>query len=427
MNAAIGTTARSPGAEPAGLAGADSMFDLLAPGTFREGHPHQAYDHLRRVAPVLRGGDDAPWLVTGYDAIREVSANSEDFTSAAGFRVHTANRAAMDPAIGRVLSRFMLAMDEPEHGDFRKLVSGFFKPAAIKALEPAVARRIGKLMDSLAGRAEVEFVEEVGARVPISTICALIGVPSEDEHRVFEFTNAVFGTDDPELAPSLEVANEKYLEIFDYGWALLERRRREPRDDLISFIANAELPDGRKLTRDEQISYFSNLIAAGNETTRSSLSGAVLLLARHSGQRERLVADPSLIPAAVQEILRHHSPVIHMARTATRDCRIGDAHIRKGERVALLYGAGNHDPAVFADPHRFDCARANAVRHLAFGYGVHHCLGNRLAVLQLGLILENFLRAYPRYEVAGDISYIQSNFVLAMKRLPLRLGDRSEA
>lgn len=411
---------------PRPVGGADSMFDLQSAATFRTGHPHGAYDQLRQFAPVLRQADGALWLITGYDAIREVSGNSEDFTSTAGFRIHTANRAAMDPAIGRVLSRFMLAMDEPEHAEFRKLVSGFFKPAAVKALESAVARRIGMVMASLAGREQVEFVEEVGARVPISTICALIGVPAEDEHRVFEFTNAVFGTDDPDLAPSLEVANAKYLEIFDYGWSLLERRRRDPQNDLISFIANAVLPDGRKLTRDEQISYFSNLIAAGNETTRSSLSGAVWLLARHRDQRERLIADPALVPQAVQEILRHFSPVIHMARTATRDCRIGrDAEIRAGDQVALLYGAGNHDPAVFADPHRFDCTRANAVRHLAFGYGVHHCLGNRLAVLQLGLILTNFLRAFPRYELDGDISYIQSNFVLAMKRLPIRLGQRS--
>lgn len=423
MNTAIPAQTRTPGS----VAGADSIFDLLAPATFREGHPHQAYDRLRQVAPVLREGDDAPWLVTGYDAIREVSANREDFTSAAGFRVHTANRAAMDPAIGRVLSRFMLAMDEPEHGDFRKLVGSFFKPAAIKALEPVVAQRIDLMMDSLKGREKVEFVEDVGARVPISTICALIGVPEEDEHRVFEFTNAVFGTDDPELAPSIEVANAKYLEIFDYGWNLLEKRRLDPQDDLVSFIANAELPGGRKLTRDEQISYFSNLIAAGNETTRSSLSGAIWLLAQHPEQRDRLMADTSMIPQAIQEILRHFSPVIHMARTATRDCRIGDVEIGAGDRVAMLYGAGNHDPAVFEDPHSFDCERKNAIRHLSFGYGIHHCLGNRLAVLQLGLILERFLRTFPRYEVAGDIFFIQSNFVLAMKRLPIRLGERSGA
>ncbi|WP_324828842.1 cytochrome P450 [Qipengyuania zhejiangensis] len=412
---------------PKPVAGMAAVFDLLAPSTFRDGHPHEAYDRLRRTSPVVRGEKGGPWLVTGYEEIREVSANSKDFTSAAGFRVHSANRAAMDPAIGRVLSRFMLAMDEPEHGDFRKLVGSFFKPAAIKALEPAVAQRVDRVMKSLEGREEVEFVEEVGARVPISTICALIGVPPEDEHRVFEFTNAVFGTDDPELAPSIEMANAKYLEIFDYGWNLLEKRRRDPQDDLVSFIANAELPDGRKLTRDEQISYFSNMIAAGNETTRSSLSGAVWLLARHPEQRNRLMADPSMIPQAIQEILRHFSPVIHMARTATRNCRIGDVEIGAGDRVAMLYGAGNHDPAVFEDPHRFDCERKDAIRHLSFGYGIHHCLGNRLAVLQLGLILGRFLRTFPRYEVAGDISFIQSNFVLAMKRLPIRLGERSGA
>lgn len=402
-----------------------AALDLLDIESFRDGHPYEAYDRLREVAPVHRGNADALWLVTGYEEIRTISADVDNFTSSRGFRVHTANRAAMDPEIGRVLSRFMLAMDEPEHGAFRKLVSSYFKPAAVKAVQPAVDRSVQRLMAGLEGREEVEFVEEVGAKVPISTICALIGVPAEDEHRVFEFTNAVFGTDDPDLASSRDVANAKYLEIFDYGWSLLERRRRDPRDDLISFIANAELPDGRKLTRDEQVSYFSNLIAAGNETTRSSLSGAIWLLAQNPDQRTLLLDDFSRIPQAVQEILRHYSPVIHMARTAIADCKVAGTEIREGDRVALLYGAGNRDPAVFADPHRFDCTRADAVRHLTFGYGIHHCLGNRLAVLQLGLILEAFLRTCPHYQLAGDVSFIRSNFVLAMKRLPIRLQGRT--
>lgn len=425
MNTVTNTSAGPTRSTSAGPVDAPAALDLLDIETFRDGHPYEAYDRLRDIAPIHRGNGDAPWLVTGYEEIRAISADGDNFTSSAGFRIHTANRASMDPEIGRVLSRFMLAMDEPEHGAFRKLVSGFFKPAAIKAVRPAVDRAVQKLMAGLEGREKVEFVEEVGAKVPISTICALIGVPAEDEHRVFEFTNAVFGTDDPDLASSRDVANAKYLEIFDYGWSLLERRRHNPQDDLISFIANAELPDGRKLTRDEQISYFSNLIAAGNETTRSSLSGGIWLLAQNPDQRALLLGDPSLIPQAVQEILRHFSPVIHMARTATADCEVAGADIREGDRVALLYGAGNRDPAVFTDPHRFDCTRANAVRHLAFGYGIHHCLGNRLAVLQLGLILEAFLRNCPRYELAGDIAFIRSNFVLAMKRLPVRLHGRT--
>ena len=401
-----------------------SRFDIRNVESFRDGHPHDAYDSLRSAGPLQRSpgpADSTVWLATGYEEIRAISSDSEHFTSTAGFRIHSEHRAQMDPAIGRVLSRFMLAMDEPEHALFRKIVSPFFKPSAVSAVEPRVRKSIDRLVRGLRDRETVDFVNDIGAIVPISTICALIGVPAEDEQRIFEFTNAVFGTDDPELAPSLEIANERYLEFFDYGWSLLEQRRREPTNDLISHIAHAELSDGRKLTRDEQISFFSNLIAAGNETTRSSLSGAIYLLFHHPDQRRLLAEEPVRIPSAVQEILRHYSPVIHMSRTAICDVDIGDMTVATGDRVALLYGAGNHDPAVFSNPHQFDCSRKDSMRHLAFGYGIHHCLGNRLAVLQLSLILEAFLKAFPDYELTGDASFIKSNFVLAMKSLPMRL------
>lgn len=421
------TVAAAPSPAPSADAavGATGRFDLVDPDCFRAGHPHAAYDALRRQGPVVpvEGADgERLWLATDHEAIRAISADSAHFSTARGFRVHTAHRASMDPEIGKVLSRFMLSMDEPEHAPFRRLVTPFFMPSGIAAVEPLVRQGVDRLMAGLAGRDRVEFVEEIGARVPISTICAIIGVPPEDEWRVFEFTNAVFGTDDPELAPSKAVANERYLAIFDYGWSLLESRRREPRDDVISCIAHATLPDGRPLSRTEQVSYFSNLIAAGNETTRSSLSGAIWLLANHPDQRRALVDDPALIPRAVQEILRRFSPVIHMARTATRDVEVGPAQVAAGERVAMLYGAANHGPALFADPYALDIGRANANRHIAFGYGIHHCLGSRLAMLQLSLILEALLRRFPRYEVVSDPTYIRSNFVLAMKRLDISLS-----
>lgn len=400
-------------------------FSLLDPDCFNHGHPHDAYDHMRRTSPVWR--DETPegrqplWLLTRYEDIRAVSVDQERFTSESGFRAHTAARAAMDPEIGRVLRRFMLSMDEPEHSVFRKLVSSNFMPKPINALQPQVQASVQRLIDSLRDREDVDFVTDVGAIVPIRTVCTILGVPAEDEWRVFEFTNAVFGSDDPEYAPSLETANERYLAIFDYAWSLLEQRRKEPKDDLTTQIALARLDDGRALTRDEQVSFFTNMLAAGNETTRSSLSGALWALSLYRDQRRDLVDDPSLVPNAVQEILRWFSPVYHMARTALCDLEIGGTAIAKGDQVAMLYGAGNHDPDMFADPHRLDIRRENANRHITFGYGIHHCLGLRLAQLQLKLILESFLQAFPHYEILAEPEYIRSNFVGAIKRLPVRL------
>ena len=400
-------------------------FNLLDVETFAEGHPHDAYDRLRTDAPVYRhpGSDAQPpfWVLTRYEDIRAVSMDGANFTSTKGFRVATDNRAAMDPEIGRTLSRFMLAMDNPEHNGFRQMVSSAFMPSAIARVEPRVRAAADALIQSLEGRDNVEFVNDVGAIIPIQTICAIMGVPPEDEWRVFEFTNAVFGTDDPDYAPSPEVANERYLAIFEYGLDLLHARRKAPQHDLLSVIAHGTV-DGRLLDDTELKSFFSNMIAAGNETTRSSLAGALWGLSLFPDQRQKLIDQPERIAGAVHELLRWFSPVFQMARTATQDVSVGGVTVQAGERVAMLYGAGNHDPAMFENPHIIDVDRANANRHITFGYGIHHCLGSRLAALQISVILEALLRRFPNYAVAAKPDYIRSNFVGAMKALPLQLN-----
>lgn len=401
-----------------------ASFSLIEPDTFRHGHPHDAYDEMRQVSPVWRhpGSDHQPafWALTRFEDIRAVSLDAENFTSALGFRIPTDSFTAMDPEIGQVLARFMLAMDNPEHHEFRQVVASAFMPASIAKFEARIRNSVAALIESLKGRNEVDVVTEVAAIVPIKTVCALMGVPEEDEWRVFEFTNAVFGIDDPDYSPTIAEANERYLAIFDYGWDLLEERRRKPQDDLLSRVANATI-DGRPLTEIEQKSFFSNMIAAGNETTRSSLGGAIWALGRNPDQRRLLVEDPQLIAKSLTELLRWFSPVYQMARTARRDVEVGGTLVREGERVAMLYGAGNHDPVAFPDPHRLDLRRERTSSHLTFGYGVHHCLGSRLALMQLKLILEAFLQAFPNYELAGEPSYIRSNLVRAMKSMPIRL------
>jgi cytochrome P450 len=399
-------------------------FDLFDTTTFAHGHPHAAYDRIRAEHPVMRhpGSAKQPpfWVLTRHADIHAVSMDGERFTSTRGFRLSTDSRAGMDPEISRILSRFMLAMDRPEHDTYRALVSGLFTPQSLKALEPRINQSVTTLMDSLEGRSEVEFVSQVAAIVPIKTVCAIFGLPPEDEKKVFDLTNSVFGTDDPDYSPSLEEANRNYLAIFDYGMELIEQRRKAPREDLLTVLAHATI-DGEPLGEVEQKSFFSNMLAAGNETTRSSLAGAVWALSRNKGERDRLVADPALIPGAINELLRYFSPVYQMMRTAKVDLEIGGQAIGKDERVVMLYGAGNHDPAVFEDPHRLDVTRANAGRHLTFGVGVHHCLGSRLAGLQLRAILGEFLRRFPKFEVVGEPAYVNTNFVGAMKSLPVRL------
>ncbi len=405
--------------------GVETILDLLDTASFRHGHPHPTYDALRRTEPVSRhpGSEKQPpfWILTRYADIQFVSRDSTGlFSSKHGFRIPTDKRASMDPEIGRTLSRFMLAMDSPEHEKYRNVASSRFWPSAVRALEPRVNAAIADVFEGIKGRQEVDFVTDVAATVPIRTVCALLGVPPEDEQRVFDLTNSIFGTDDPEYAPTLDEANRRYLEVFDYAAWLLEQRRQDPRDDLTSVFAHATV-DGRPLSLTEQKSFFSNMLGAGNETTRSSLAGAIWALSQHSHERDRLLAEPNLMGSAIHELLRYVSPVYHMARTATRDVELSDKKIASGERVAMMYGAGNRDPEVFEDPHRLDLSRANASSHLTFGIGIHHCLGSRLAGMQLRAILSTFLAAYPRFEVVAPPVYLASNFVAAIKSLPLRL------
>ena len=399
-------------------------LDIGNPDTFAHGHPYAIYDRIRETQPVWRhpASDLVPamWALTRFDDIRAVSLDSESFTSAQGFIVPTSSRRDIDPEIGIALSRFMLAMDNPEHKDFRNVVASAFRPSALAAVQPRIQTSVDRLIADLAGKDEVDFVTEVAAIVPIKTVCAVMGIPEEDEWRVFEFTNTVFGIDDPELAPTPEVTNARYRELFDYGWNLFEARRREPRDDVLSKIANATV-GGRPLTPIEQKSFFSNMISAGNETTRSTLAGSIWALAKNPDQRRLLLDDMSLLPSAVNELIRWFSPVYHFSRVAKQDTVVGGQPIKAGEHVAMLYGAGNHDPAMFPNPHQLDLRRENAKANIAFGYGVHHCLGSRLGIMQLNLILAAFLKAFPHYEVTGEPSYVRSNLVQAMKVLPVRL------
>lgn len=401
------------------------VLDLFENATFSQGHPHAAYDAVRATEPVLRHAGTAMqppfWALTRHADIQTVSLDGERFTSSKGFRLPTDNRAKLSPEIGRLLGRFMLAMDRPEHDDYRMLVSSRFTPAALRSMEDSIQSSISTLMHGLAGRDVVDFVHDVGADVPIKTICSIFGLSGEDEKKVLELTNTIFGTDDPDYAASAEEASANYMAIFDYAGWLLDQRRQDPTDDLLTVIAHAEI-NGVPITEDEKKSFISNLLAAGNETTRTSLSGAIMALHDFPDQRALLINDPGLLNNAVNELLRYVSPVFQMMRTAREDVEIGGKHIQAGERVIMLYGAANHDPEIFENPHQLDLRRANASKHLTFGVGVHHCLGSRLAILQIKAILTEFLRRFPDYEVVGAPVYIQNNFVAAIKSLPVRLN-----
>lgn len=402
------------------------VLDISDPRVFLRGHPHDLYDRLRATDPVHYVaeplGGEPYWLLTGHEEIRAISLDNENWSSAAGFRIAEAGRAlSIEPDVARAVRQNMLLADPPRHAEYRKPLVSSFTARSLGVIEQAIRAAVDSLIEGIKGRDEIEFVSEFSGLLPIQALCLLLGIPDEDQQKIFDWTNKLVGVSDPEYGVSPEESSAIHRQVFAYGRDLIERRRAAPGADVLSIIARMEV-DGRPIGGDDLDGMIALLLAAGNETTRNSLTGAVIALSKFPEERRKLVDDPELMNPAVEEILRFTTPVMQMARAAKHDVAVGSHTIRQGERVALLYGAANHDPAVFADPHRLQLDRANARSHLAFGIGAHHCLGAHMARMQMRIALKALLGAFPDLAIVGEPDYLQSNFVSSVKRLTVRLN-----
>jgi cholest-4-en-3-one 26-monooxygenase len=265
---------------------------------------------------------------------------------------------------------------------------------------------------------QCDFVESISAELPLRVIVELVGVPLEDRHRVLRWSNEMLGYDDPEYQLDPATPQIAAAELFMYANELAADRLANPRDDLASELMHAEV-DGNRLAPEEFNSFFLLLLVAGNETTRNLVSGGLLGLIEHPEERARLVANPALLPTAVEEMLRWVTPVNLFQRTATRDVELHGQQIREGDTVVLFYASANRDEDAFPDAHRFDIGRTPN-EHLAFGIGPHFCLGANLARLEIRLMFEELLRRLPDIELAGPVERLRSNFINGIKRMPVR-------
>lgn len=405
----------------------DGVFDLTVPDHFADGHPFETYDRLRATEPVYRNPgapQGAPlWVLTRHADIDAVSRDNVNYSSIQGNRVleQGGGLGVLKPHIRAAVGSMMLTMDPPQHGAVRRPMQGHFMPSALRRLEQQVDAFVEEMVTELPAGEDIEFVTRVAAIVPIRTLCLMLGIPEEDRPKVFDWTNRLVGTSDPEYGATPEESNAVFEEVFDYGSSLLEQRRAEPREDLLTAVSQL-FADGTERARTIEHGMFTLLLAAGNETTRNSLSGAIAVLSRFPEQRRLLAENPDLIESAIPELLRFVTPVYQMMRTAVNDVIVGGQTVAAGERVALLYGAANRDPAMFTDPHRLDIGRANAARHLSFGIGIHHCLGARVATMQLAALLRAILKRFPDIEIASEPDYLRSNFVCGIKRLSVHTG-----
>jgi cholest-4-en-3-one 26-monooxygenase len=316
----------------------------------------------------------------------------------------------------------MLMMDPPDHTRYRKLVNRGFTPRMIGVLEPHIRELTVNIIEQAMAKDSCDFVVDIAAELPLEVIAELIGVPREERHKIFEWSNRMVGSEDPEYIVSEEEVFNAQVEMFMYAQALAEKRRAEPRDDIVSALLSAEV-DGDSLSDMDFNLFFLLLSVAGNETTRNAIAHGMNAFLENPDQYAALVADPAgRISLATEEILRWASPVMYFRRNATRDFELRGETIREGDKISLWYISANRDEDVFDDPFRFDIQR-QPNNHIAFGGGgPHFCLGAQLARMEIHVLFEELAKRAPTIEALGAPDRLRSNFIGGIKHLPVRLG-----
>ena len=392
-----------------------NLTDLDA---FVPGVPHEVFTELRQQPPYWQDEPGGPgfWNFTRYDDVVLVNKDNITFSSARrGALLH--EMAEADLASQRMM---MLNMDPPMHTRYRLLVNKGFTPRMIGQLEERIRAMTNTIIDETQAREECDFVTDIAAELPLQVIAELLGVPQEDRHLVFDWSNRMVGSEDPEYSSSLEQAHNASMELFAYAHQLTEQKKADPHEDLLSILTRVEV-GGERLSELEIDLFFLLLAVAGNETTRNLMAHGMHALLEHPDQYADLVADPSLIPAAVEEMLRWGSPVMHFRRTVTKDTEINGFPVKDGDKIAIWYISANRDERVFTDPFRFDIRRTPNP-HVAFGGGgPHFCLGANLARLEIRVMFEEILRRIPNMEQTGPVQRLRSNFINGIKHLPVRL------
>jgi cytochrome P450 len=385
---------------------------------------HAAFARLRAEQPVafhkelemaVEGAIAGPgfWSLTRYEDIREVSRKPWLFSSAQGITVGETQPEFLE------FFGSMIVMDDPRHAKFRLLVQKGFTPKTVAQVNESVRVRARKLVeDARATGGTCDFVEAFAAPLPLQVICDMLGVPAADEKQIFDWTNVILGVGDPDFGGSIEALGAAALGMFSYAQSLGQDRLANPREDITSALMHAEV-DGQRLSAAEFGSFFILLAVAGNETTRNAISWGAKMLTEHPDQRAAWMADPSLTPGAIEEIVRWATPVIHMRRVANEDTVIGDQKIEAGDKVAMWYWSGNRDESVFADGHAFDIRRENAREQEGYGAGgPHFCLGANLARREIQVMFEELFTGLPDLEITGEPDRLQSAFINGIKRMP---------
>jgi cytochrome P450 len=387
--------------------------DIRTPGFFTRPDYFELLAWLRRHDPVHRLGEAPTWLVTRYEDIREVSSRPDPFASRYGVLINDSLRATgPNDDAGSIIH-----LDPPRHGQYRKVLNREFTPRAVGRYEEAVRATTVGILDGLSAGDEVDLVQAVASPVPVLVIAELLGVGDGDRRDFQRWSDAAIEVSD---FPTEENIAE-VTELSRFLAAHVSAARADPADDLLGLLVSAEV-GGAPLTDAQVLMFCLTLLVAGNETTRSLISGGALALAEHPDQREALAAERSLLPGAVEECLRWVTPIQAFCRTATRDSELGGVAIPEGGELVLLYASGNRDEDAFGpSADRFDVTRPASPAHVAFGFGEHLCLGAALARQEARIVFEALLARFPRYEVIGEPRYTPSTLTRNLAALEVRL------
>ena len=400
-----------------------TMPDLGNPSTYAAGFPYGAIAELRKNGPVAWipepespnfAGGPGFWYLMGQADVMNAGRRPEIFSSEEG-GTWVRNVTPQELLIQR---QGMLNIDPPMHTSMRKIINKAFTPRVVQGMAESISKHADALIASLGDGGDIDWVEKVSSEMPLLVLADILGVPSEERHLLYDWTNRMVGFDDPEAVDRRSYVSA-FLELFAYAHRKTEEKRATPTDDVWSMVVNAEV-DGQYLTDDQLDRFFQLLVIAGNETTRNMLNGAILLLTENPDQMQLLRDDPALMPQAVEEILRMFPPIMQFRRTCVQDTEVGGQVIKAGDKVVLSYCAANRDPSVFPDPDKFDITRTDNP-HVSFGFGTHFCLGSGVARLEGRTLLAKLLERFGKIEVTGEPVMLRSNFMNGITELPVRL------
>ena len=393
---------------------AELSLDLTQPGFFLRSDYFDVLADLRHQAPVYRTLDGS-WAVTRYDDIRMISRDPDRFVSGRGVLINDPMRS---DGSGGLNTFSILHLDPPVHSLYRKVVNRQFTPKAVGRLEATIRRTVTDVLDAVVPDEAVDGVDALAAVVPIAVIAELFGVGGADRELFRRWSDAIIAAPDQTHSPE---AVAELGQMAEFLMAHIDSPATEG-NDLLDVLKATEL-EGRPLNRPEIMGFCMTLLVAGNETTRTLISGGMEVLHQMPDQRADLAGHPSLLPMAVEELLRWVTPIQAFGRTAVVDLELGGEDISAGDFLVMLYASGNRDEAVFGSTAaQLDIRRPVTPTHLAFGFGEHLCLGAALARLEARIYFEELLARYPTYDLVGEVEYVRSTLVRGANRMPIVLS-----